>query len=212
VKIKLHLYTRFERFWHWLQAFLIIFLLLSGFEIHGGYRLFGYAAACRWHNLAGLVLLGLTAFAIFWHLTTGQWRHYRPRFENLQKIVAFYLVGIMRGEKHPFHKSEERKLNPLQALSYLFLKVVLLPLQLLSGLLYYYYNDWPAWGLSLRLNGVAFSHTLAAFALLLFLLVHVYLTTTGGTLSAYTVSMFTGWEEVEVEEAAAGRENESHKG
>ena len=199
MKIKLQLYTRFERFWHWFQAFLIIFLLITGFEVHGSCKIFGYAAACRWHNLAGITLLILSAFAIFWHMTTGQWRHYRPSFENLQKIVGYYLVGIMRGQHHPFHKSVEHKLNPLQALSYLFLKVVLLPLQLLSGLLYYYYNDWINWGWAARLDGVAILHTAMAFAMLLFFVVHVYLTTTGGTLLTYTKSMFTGWEEVDDE-------------
>ncbi|RLB72372.1 MAG: cytochrome B [Deltaproteobacteria bacterium] len=199
MKVKLHLYTRFERFWHWFQAFLIIFLLVTGFEVHGSYKIFGYNAACSWHNLAGITLLVLSLFAIFWHLTTGQWRHYQPSFENLQKIIAYYVVGIMRGAHHPFHKSEERKLNPLQALSYLFLKVLLMPLQLLSGLLYYYYNDWVNWGFTVRLDGVAFVHTAMAFILLLFLFVHTYLTTTGGSVFAYTKSMITGWEEVEEE-------------
>ncbi|MCK5681028.1 cytochrome b/b6 domain-containing protein [bacterium] len=197
MKVKVHLYTRFERFWHWFQAFLIIFLLVTGFEVHGSIQVFGFADACRWHNLAGLVLLGLTAFAIFWHLTTGQWRHYQPTFVNLKKIGTYYLFGIMRGEDHPFHKSKELKLNPLQALSYLFLKVVLLPLQLISGLLYYLYNDWLSWGLTLRLDGVAMLHTAMAFVLLMFLVVHIYLTTTGGSLLSYTMAMITGWEELE---------------
>ena len=199
MKVKLLLYTRFERFWHWFQAFLIIFLMVTGFEVHGSCEIFGYAAACLLHNLAGIILLVLSSFAIFWHLTTGQWRHYQPSFENLQGIIAYYLSGMMRGERHPFHKSVERKLNPLQALSYLFLKVVLMPLQLVSGLLYYYYNDWINWGWTVRLDGVAFLHTAMAFALLLFLAVHLYLTTTGGTLFSYTWSMITGWEEVEEE-------------
>jgi len=197
MKVKIHLYTRFERFWHWFQAFLIIFLLVTGFEVHGSLKLFGYADACRWHNLAGWTLLSLAAFAIFWHLTTGHWRHYQPTFYNLKKIANSYVFGMMRGESHPFHKTPERKLNPLQALSYLFLKVVMLPLQLLSGLLYYYYNDWINWGLTMRLDGVALLHTAMAFILLLFLVVHIYLTTTGGSLVSYTLAMITGWEEIE---------------
>jgi len=32
---------------------------------------------------------------------------------------------------------------------------------------------------------------------LAFLIVHTYLTTTGGTLLSYTMAMITGWEEVE---------------
>ncbi|MCK5914816.1 MAG: cytochrome b/b6 domain-containing protein [Deltaproteobacteria bacterium] len=199
MKVKVHLYTRFERFWHWFQAFLIIFLLVTGFEVHGTVRIFGYGAACYWHNLAGLTLLILTSFAIFWHLTTGQWRHYQPTFVNLQKIGMFYCVGIMRGEPHPFHKSKERKLNPLQALSYFFLKVVLLPLQLVSGLIYYLYNDWLNWGLTMRLDGVAMLHTAMAFILLIFLIVHIYLSTTGGSLITYIAAMITGWEEIEEE-------------
>jgi len=197
MKTKVLLYTRFERFWHWFQAFLIIFLLVTGFEIHGSVHIFGFGAACYWHNLAGLTLLVLTAFAIFWHLTTGQWRHYQPSFDNLKKIGTYYLVGIMRGEPHPFHKTRERKLNPLQALSYLLLKIFMLPLQLVSGLLYYYYNDWVSWGLTMRLDGVAMLHTAMAFVLLIFLIVHIYLTTTGGTLISYTMAMITGWEELD---------------
>lgn len=199
MKVKVHLYTRFERFWHWFQAFLIIFLLVTGFEVHGTVRIFGYGAACYWHNLAGLTLLILTAFAIFWHLTTGQWHHYQPTFVNLKKIALYYGVGIMRGEPHPFHKSKERKLNPLQALSYFFLKVILLPLQLVSGLIYYLYNDWLSWGLTMPLDGVAMLHTAMAFILLIFLIVHTYLTTTGGSLLTYIAAMITGWEEIEEE-------------
>ncbi len=199
MKSKVLLYTRFERFWHWFQAFLIIFLLITGFEIHGTFRLLGYGPACYWHNLAGMTLLLLTAFAIFWHLTTGQWRHYQPCTDNLKKIAGYYCVGIMRGEPHPFRKSRERKLNPLQALSYFFLKVFILPLQLLSGLLYYFYNDWLNWGFAMRLDGVAMVHTALAFVLLIFLLVHIYLTTTGGTLVSYTMAMITGWEEIDEE-------------
>jgi Ni,Fe-hydrogenase I cytochrome b subunit len=32
--IKIYLYTRFERFWHWFQALMIITLIVTGLEIH----------------------------------------------------------------------------------------------------------------------------------------------------------------------------------
>ncbi len=38
---KIYLYTRFERFWHWFQALLIMLLLVTGFELHGTYGLLG---------------------------------------------------------------------------------------------------------------------------------------------------------------------------
>ena len=31
--INIYLYTRYERFWHWLQGLLIILLLLTGFAV-----------------------------------------------------------------------------------------------------------------------------------------------------------------------------------
>ena len=37
----IYLYTRYERFWHWVQAALIITLLVTGFEIKIG------RASCR---------------------------------------------------------------------------------------------------------------------------------------------------------------------
>jgi thiosulfate reductase cytochrome b subunit len=42
---------------------------------------------------------------------------------------------------------------------------------------------------------VAFFHTLAAFLMLAFLIVHVYLTTTGHSPLAHIKAMITGWED-----------------
>jgi len=37
--IKIYLYTRFERVWHWLQSIMVTFLIITGLEIHGTYTL-----------------------------------------------------------------------------------------------------------------------------------------------------------------------------
>lgn len=197
MKQKINMYTRFERFWHWLQAFLIIMLLLTGFELHGEYQWLGYQKAHTLHIQAGWSLLILSAFAIFWHLTTGQWRQYIPTFQNFDRILRHYLVGIFRNEPHPYQKSPEQKLNPLQRLSYLSLKVFLLPLVFISGLGYFFYNQLPAMGFSIGLSPLALIHTASAFLMLIFMVVHIYMTTTGGTVWSYTLSMITGCEEAE---------------
>ena len=44
-------------------------------------------------------------------------------------------------------------------------------------------------------------HTLGAFAILTFLVVHLYMTTTGHSIFAHIKAMITGWEEVEKGEA-----------
>jgi cytochrome b subunit of formate dehydrogenase len=48
----------------------------------------------------------------------------------------------------------------------------------------------------LSLQVVALIHTAGAFAILSFLVVHVYMITTGHTIFAHMRAMITGWEEV----------------
>jgi thiosulfate reductase cytochrome b subunit len=68
---RIYLFKRFERFWHWSQAALVITMLVTGFEVHGSYILFGFGQAVSIHTLAAWLLVGLWIFAIFWHFTTG---------------------------------------------------------------------------------------------------------------------------------------------
>jgi thiosulfate reductase cytochrome b subunit len=85
----------------------------------------------------------------------------------------------------------------MQRLTYLGLTSTLLPFQMITGFLYWGYNDWGDWGLSwLSLDVIALLHTIGAFAILIFLVVHIYMTTTGHTITAHIAAMFSGWEEV----------------
>ena len=91
---------------------------------------------------------------------------------------------------------ERNKHNPLQRLTYLGIAVVLIPLQVSTGLLYYTYNSWASRWLFADLETIGLVHTAGAFALLAFLVVHVYMTTTGHSLTAHFRAMCSGWEEV----------------
>ena len=191
------MFKRFERFWHWSQALLIVFMLVTGFEIHGTYSLMGVENAMNLHTLAAWTLIGLWVFAIFWHFTTGEWRQYIPTTQNVVAVARYYTAGIFTGERHPFRPTQLRKHNPLQRLAYLGFKLVLAPAIWITGLLYLYYESWAAWGLGgLELALVATLHVAAAFLLLVFLVGHVYLVTTGETLFSHTRAMITGWEDV----------------
>lgn len=201
MKQRVFIYKSFERFWHWTQAALIIILAITGFEIHGSLRLVGFERAFNIHNGAAWGLIGLTIFAIFWHITTGEWRQYIPTSKKLRAILHYYTLGIFKNEPHPFKKSEVSKLNPLQRLTYLAFKVLIIPVQVTTGLLYFYYSRWPEWGLAGRIDTVAFIHTAAAFAMVVFFILHVYMTTTGHTVTSHIRAMITGWEEIEVEPA-----------
>lgn len=195
------IYKGFERFWHWLQAFLILFLAMTGFEIHGSIEFFGYENAVHYHNIAAYTFIGLIVFTIFWHFTTGEWKQYLPTSENLKAQIDFYLLGIFRNAPHPTKKTVLSKLNPLQRLTYLGLKVLVIPVMVVSGLLYMFYR-YPQQGGVVALNiggleAIAIVHTLGAFFLIAFVIVHLYLITTGTTPLSNLKAMITGYEELE---------------
>ena len=196
---RIYIFKRFERFWHWAQAALIIFMLVTGFEIHGSYTLLGWERAADLHTTAAWTLIGLWLFAIFWHFTTGEWRQYIPTGKNIVAVMNYYSVGIFTGAPHPFRVTQLSKHNPLQRLAYLLVKLTINPLIWLSGLAYLYYNELAASKIAafsgISLGTIALLHTAAAFMMLAFLIGHVYLSTTGHTPLAHIKAMITGWED-----------------
>lgn len=194
---RIYIFKRFERFWHWTQALLIISMLVTGFEIHGSWHLLGFKQAVGLHTAAAWALIALWVFAIFWHFTTGEWRQYIPTLKNADAMFRYYVLGIFTGSPHPFRATQLTKHNPLQRLAYLLVKLVINPLVWASGLALLYY---PAWGDAAgapALGSVALLHTIGAFMMLVFLIAHVYLATAGHTPLAHIKAMFTGWEEVD---------------
>lgn len=196
---KVMIFKRFERFWHWTQAALIMVLLFSGFEIHGSYRVLGFEDAVTLHRAMAWSLVTLWVFAIFWHLTTGEWKQYIPTLKKVDAMVKYYLLGIFIRAPHPFRQTMLRKHNPLQRLAYLFMWVVISPIIWATGWAYLFYAQWAEWGLDqyLNLEDVAFFHAVGAFMMLTFLIAHLYLITTGKTVWAHMRAMITGWEEID---------------
>lgn len=204
-----YMYSTYERTWHWLQALAILLLLVTGIEIHvTRVGVIDFALAVRIHNIVGFVVLANAVFAAFYHLASGEIRQYMPRpqgfFGQAITQARFYLSGIFRGEEHPFEKIPGRKLNPLQQVTYLGILNVLLPLQILTGVLIWGAQRWPA--VDGMLGGLVFLaplHAFGAWMFAAFLLMHVYLTTTGPTPLANIQAMAIGWEVTETVEEKA---------
>ena len=114
--------------------------------------------------------------------------------------VNYYLVGIFANAPHPTKKRTLSKLNPLQRVTYFALKIVLIPVMVVSGLLFMYFNypDIPIEMANLEI--IALIHTIGAYLVLTFLIIHLYLITTGHTLSSNLTAMITGWDMVEDDE------------
>jgi thiosulfate reductase cytochrome b subunit len=196
---KIQKYKRFERFWHWSQAALIFFLAITGFEVHDSLHIFGYEKAVEFHRIASYAFLVLIVFAIFWHFTTEEWKQYIPTFKNIKEQVHYYTVGIFKKEPHPTQKDKWKKLNPLQIFTYLGFKVLIVPIMVGSGLLYMFHktinvndvviiSDW-------ELGTIATWHTFGAYVLIAFIIVHVYMTTTGERPTSNIKAMLTGYED-----------------
>jgi len=198
---KVYIYKIFERFWHWTQAMLIFFLMLTGFEIHGSLTLFGFDNSVRWHQTGAWAFLILIVFAIFWHATSGEWRQYVPTTKLIKEQFMYYIGGIFNNAPHPTNKTVYNKFNPLQRMIYLGLKILVIPVMVISGFIYLYFQ-YPKFGIELEsLDTVALIHTLGAYVLIAFVIAHVYLTTITGVKPLSSIkAMITGWEEMEDEE------------
>lgn len=198
------IYSRYERFWHWSQALLIFVLALSGFGLHGTHGLVDFHTAVNVHTVAALALIALWILTTFWHFTTGQWRQYLPKLSGLPAVIRFYAWGILTGAPHPYTKTLKRKQNALQSLAYLSFMVIIGPALWASGIVYLTYPWWAQAAIgTVGLPAVAFIHTAAAFLMVTFVMIHIYMTTTGKTPTHYVKTMITGYDKIELTAAEA---------
>ena len=202
---KVYMYDVYERLWHWLQTGAILLLLFTGLVIHkpDTFGIFSFSYVVQVHNILGAILIINALLSLFYHLASGEIRQFLPRprgfFDQAIEQTLFYVRGIFRQEPHPFAKTRQQKLNPLQQITYFGILNVLLPLQILTGVLMWGAQRWP--DISNRLGGLPFLapfHTLIAWLFASFIVMHVYLTTTGHKPLAGIEAMMLGWDEVEM--------------
>jgi thiosulfate reductase cytochrome b subunit len=189
------------------MAAAVLVLALTGLEIHytGDFTIFGLEYAVSIHNVLAVILVINAALALFYHLTTAeikQFFRFNRKFirEGLVQVY-YYVQGIFKGVPHPINKTVERKLNPIQQLTYIGLLNILLPFQAITGILIWGVEKWPL--VSQKLGGLTYLapiHNLGAWLFLAFLAVHIYLTTTGTTLLSNVRAMITGYDEVAEDE------------
>ena len=201
---KVYMYSVYERFWHWLQTFTIVFLIFTGLVIHRPdiFGLFSFPYMVTLHNVLAAILVINAALSLFYHLASGEIKQFIPRpygfFDQAIVQAKFYLQGIFKGAEHPFEKVPEHKLNPLQQATYFGILNVLLPLQIITGALMWGVQRWPEIaGLFGGLPFLAPFHSLVAWTFAAFIVGHVYLTTTGHEALAGIKAMMNGWEDVE---------------
>ena len=202
---QVYMYDLYERLWHWLQTAAILLLLFTGLIIHKPdlFGIFSFAYVVQVHNVLALLLVINAGLSLFYHLVGGEIRQFIPRprgfFDEAFAQALYYLRGIFRNEPHPHEKTRDRKLNPLQQITYVMVLNVLLPAQIITGALMWGAQRWPATAEALGgLPWLGPLHSLVAWSFAAFIILHVYLTTTGPTPSAGIRGMMLGWEDVEI--------------
>jgi thiosulfate reductase cytochrome b subunit len=201
---EVYMYSVYERLWHWLQTGAILLLAFTGLIIHKPdmFGMFSFRGVVQVHNILSAILIVNAVLAAFYHFASGEIKQYLPKprgfFSQGIEQAMFYLNGIFKGEAHPIEKTPQRKLNPLQQVTYLGILNGLLPAQIITGALMWGVQRWPQ--LASSLGGLALLaplHTLVAWLFVSFIVAHVYLTTTGPKPLASINGMIMGWDQVE---------------
>lgn len=202
MKHKIKLYSLYERIWHWIQAISAIILIITGFSIsYPDLMPFGFKESVEIHNIMAAIFLINAFLALFYNLSTGLIIRYIPFLKNFLpnsiKHAHYYIFGIFRGDNHPFEKTKEDRLLPLQKLTYFMILNFLLPLMIFTGILKMLYNSNP--NLVEMFGGINFLcplHRFGAWLFLSFLILHVYMITTGKTVFSSLIAMITGYETI----------------
>ena len=181
---------------HWINALAFGALLWSGLSLRftSMYGACAFDLAPRVHFIAGTVFVLNLAIFLCILLFTGEIRQYLPSMQGLAGRLAaqvgYYLGGIFTGAPKPFPTTRQARFNPLQQITYLLVLAGLL-MMALSGLALLGYI--PAG--SLTKACLASVHFVLAFAFALFLILHVYLSTTGQSPLSLIRGMLTGYHE-----------------
>ncbi len=196
---KILIHPLIERIWHWFQALCVVMLIITGILLHWPEKFTGWFEwAVKVHNWFGW---GMVIAMIVWfvyNLTTGRITHYIPKKGEIPggMIVQgrFYLIGIFRHEPHPFAPTEDNKFNPLQKITYLGKQAILVPILVLSGLMYMYPDVFKGFiDLIGGMKVLSTVHFLLAGLFGSFLVAHIYLATTGETIGENFKAIIFGY-------------------
>lgn len=194
------------RVWHWINAISFLVLIITGIQLR--YKelvgIMSFRTAVDIHNYFGFLLIGNFFIWLLYYLLTRKIKLYIPDL-NPKKLISgsinqakYYGYGIFMGDDNPHHPTANDKFNPMQKTAYLAIMALLIPAQIITGLLLWDIKLFQEW--INMLGGLKIVDSVHVFLFLFFtsfLFVHVYLATLGHTPLAHIKAMFTGYEEVE---------------
>ncbi len=193
------------RLWHWTNAFLIIIQTITGLSLHfarPGAFLMDFSLARGLHYFCGACLCVTYGVYVVGNIVSGNWHQITPTLKGFlgraAKQARYYAYGMFKGETDPFPPTPEQNLNPLEQITFWILMYLVVPVLLLTGLMFMFPQFTPdtLWGVD-GLLPIAVAHYAMAFIIICFMALHVYFATTGDTLFSMVKMMLTGWHEPE---------------
>ena len=196
------------RIWHWINAIGFIALIVTGVQIRyaGLIGLMSFRTAVTVHNWIGFVLIGNFFVWFFFYLFSDKIKVYHPELSPMKHFRAsfrqlqFYGYGIFKGDPNPHHISAYHKFNAMQSMTYQIIMLLLVPLQICTGILLWDVRRFS--GMVELLGGVRVVdtvHVLIFIFFTAFIFIHPYLASLGHTPTAHFKAMITGYEDAEDE-------------
>jgi thiosulfate reductase cytochrome b subunit len=191
------------RAWHWANALLIITLAVTGASLHfadANAPVVPFRLAQSVHNTAGLALVAAYGFFVVANIMSGNWWQYVPKpggfWRKVLRQMRFYAWGIFRGEPHPYPPTLANNFNALQQIIYWLVMYLAMPALIITGLAFLAPQFAPdrAFGFD-GLLPIAIAHYVVGLLIVAFMLLHIYLGTTGVTVTSLFRMMITGWHE-----------------
>jgi predicted CXXCH cytochrome family protein len=200
---KVYLHALTIRIWHWINALIVITLHVTGMQLRMP-ELFSFipkfSLAVSIHKYAGYTMAASFLFWLVDVIVKGSFRRYylfrRADVRGLGRQTKFYLYGIFRGHENPFTLTAERKFNSLQKIAYgsimfIFTLVIVVTGILFSDILFFQH----AIDLLSGIRVLVALHVIVGYIFLLFLVVHIYMSTLGHNVFAHIKAMIVGYEE-----------------
>ena len=199
---RIYLHSLPLRIWHWINAGVIIMLIVTGLYLrrHGIAALNPRDPILLWHKYLGFAMIIATVFWIAYAVFSGNLRrHYGIGGKDIKGMSAqarYYLFSIFSGGENPFTATADDKYNPLQKIAYGAVMFILLPALGVTGLLFLDIPVVRQYLLSEHLMGIVGAvHVMLFYMVVLFLVVHVYMTTLGEPVFSHIRAMIVGYEE-----------------
>lgn len=192
------------RVWHWINALSFIALIATGVQIRyrDAVNLTSFKTAVEAHNIAGFVLIMNFILWALYYALSGKLKIYLPD-PNIKNFIMgsirqarYYAYGIFVGEPNPHHATPDSKFNPMQQVAYFNIMLLLMPMQIMTGLMLWdlkLFSGWISFAGGLKVVDAV--HLLLSIFFTAFLFVHVYLATLGHTPLTHIKAMFTGYED-----------------